>query len=58
MIKRISTILAIGILALFFSSQISASEYVAKTGFGENVNINMAKAVEHAEAAKAHGNNS
>lgn len=54
--KRISTILAVSILALFFSSQISASGYGGKTGFGENVNINMAKAIEHAEMAKAHGN--
>lgn len=54
--KKISTILAVSILVFFFSSQISASGYGGKTGFGENVNINMAKAIDHADMAKAHEN--
>jgi hypothetical protein len=50
--KNISTILAAGVLAFFFSSQISASGIFSKTGTGGT--SSMAEAIEHAEIAKKH----
>lgn len=51
--KNISTILAAGIFAIFFSSQIVASGYLEKTESGEEAGF-MAEAIEHAEEAKTH----
>jgi hypothetical protein len=48
--KNILTILAAGILALVFSSQISASGYSGKTESGGESG-SMAKAIKHAEMA-------
>lgn len=50
--KNISTILAVGILALFFSGQINASGYSGETESGA-VGF-MAEAIEHAKEAKSH----
>lgn len=50
--KNISTILAAGILVLFFSSQISASGFLGETESGGAGFI--AEAIEHAETAKSH----
>ncbi len=50
--KNISTILAAGILALFFSGQINASGYSGETESG-GVGF-MAEAIEHAKEAKSH----
>ena len=51
--KNISTILAAGILAFFFSSQVSASGYLGETESGGGAGF-MAEAIEHAEEAKSH----
>lgn len=45
--KNISTILAAGIVAFFFSSAISADS-------GKEIGLMMAEAIEHAEEAKTH----
>ncbi len=50
--KKLSTILAAGILAFFFSSQIGASGIFAQTGTGGT--SFMAEAIEHAEIARKH----
>jgi flavodoxin len=50
--KNISTILVAGILALFFSSQISASGFFGDTESGGA--DYMAEAIEHAEEATEH----
>lgn len=50
--KNISTILAAGILAFFFSSQISASGFIGDIE-AEGASF-MAEAIEHAEEAKEH----
>lgn len=50
--KNISTILAAGILVLFFSSQISASGFLGETESGGAGFI--AEAIEQAKTAKSH----
>ena len=45
--KNISTILAAGILVLFFSSQLSAES-------GREIGFMMAEAIKHAEEARTH----
>ena len=51
--KNIYTTLAIGILVLFFISQVSASGYSGKTESGGEAG-SMAEAIKHAEMAKTH----
>ncbi len=52
--KNILTILIAALLALCFSSQISASEYSVKTESGEAAGF-IAEAIKYAEIAKTHG---
>jgi len=54
--KKISTILAVSTLVLFFSSQISASGYGGQVESAEKTGNSMTEAIKHAEMAKAHGN--
>lgn len=51
--KNISSILAVGILTLFFCSQISASGYAGTTESGKGAGF-MAEAIKHAETAGTH----
>lgn len=55
--KNISTILAASILALFFSSQVSAAGYGEQAQSEGKAISPIDEAIKHAEMARAHGDN-
>ncbi|AEJ01670.1 hypothetical protein Nit79A3_1868 [Nitrosomonas sp. Is79A3] len=53
--NNISTILAAGILVIFFSSQVSAAGYGGQAQSEGKATSSIDEAIKHAEMAKAHG---